>query len=152
MITRAKTNAGFTLIELMIAVAVVGMLSAIAYPSFLTYIAKGKRTECRGGILQTLQQQERYFTQYNRYAVYAANATNPPTKQFSGDTLAVSACTIHTSLCAGAADATGCIEVRATPRATDPDGIDYIFLNSDGAKGCSVSGTRPTTTLSICWP
>lgn len=152
MITQRKTTAGFTLIELMITVVIIGILAAIAYPSYVSYITKGKRTECRGGILQTLQQQERYFTQYNKYAVYTAVAANPPTRQFSGDTLAASACTIHTDLCASTADATACIEVRATPIRTDPQSIDYIYLNSDGAKGCSVSGSRTTTTLSICWP
>ena len=47
-----KTHRGFTLIEVMIVVAIVGILSAIALPSYNEYIRRGHRAEARAGLLQ----------------------------------------------------------------------------------------------------
>lgn len=58
---------GFTLIELMITVAVVAILAAIAIPSYQDSIWKGKRAEAKAAILKGLQAEERYYTQNNTY-------------------------------------------------------------------------------------
>lgn len=63
-----KRNHGFTLIELMIAVAIVGILAAIAYPSYLDQVRKSKRSDARSLVLQTANRQERYFTTHYEYA------------------------------------------------------------------------------------
>lgn len=149
-------DAGFTLIELMITVAVIGVLAAIAYPSYVDQIAKGKRTECRAGVMQAMQQQERYFSQMNTYVTVASTATSPPIKVFSGDNPSNSACTLSSVACAANAGGTAptagqCIEVRATPRTADPKKISYLYMNSDGQRGCAIDGTR-TTTDKVCWP
>lgn len=148
-------KSGFTLIEVMIVVAVIGVLAAIAYPSYVGQVAKGKRNECRAGVLQVMQQQERYFSQKNQYVKADSSTSSPAVKVFSGDNLNGSACTISSEVCQ--ADAAGntrdektCIEVRATPRFSDPKKISYLFLNSDGQRGCEVDGTR-TTTEKTCW-
>lgn len=48
--SRMKTTAGFTIIELMITVALIGILSAIAIPNFLDYQSKARRSEAFGNV------------------------------------------------------------------------------------------------------
>lgn len=58
---------GFTLVELMIAVAIVGILAAVAIPSYRESVARGQRAEARAALLENAQFLERNFTLCNRY-------------------------------------------------------------------------------------
>lgn len=58
---------GFTLIELMIVVAVIGILAAIAYPSYQDSIRKSRRADAKSALLELAQFMERNYTLSNRY-------------------------------------------------------------------------------------
>lgn len=63
----SKNVWGFTLIELMIVVAILGILSAIAYPAYTDYVRRGQRAEAKSLLLQNAQFLERNMTENNVY-------------------------------------------------------------------------------------
>jgi type IV pilus assembly protein PilE len=146
-----KKSSGFTLIELMITVAIIGILSALAYPSYISYIEKGRRAECRSGLLKTMQQQERYFTQRNTYLEFTSGSTTATVSSFSGEKLATSACEIAGVQCGTAAINT-CVELVAKPKYTESK-ITELYFDSAGQKLCKlIGGSTKITDSTTCWP
>ena len=72
-----KRQRGFTLIELMITVAVIAILAAIAYPSYQDSIRKSRRTDAKNALTQAAANMERYYTEKNTYAMPAICGGTP---------------------------------------------------------------------------
>ncbi|HFC3340103.1 TPA: type IV pilin protein [Neisseria gonorrhoeae] len=64
---------GFTLLELMIAVAILGILTLIAYPSYKTYIRRARLSEVKSTLLVNAQNLERYYRQKGTFQTYDKN-------------------------------------------------------------------------------
>lgn len=62
-----RSQNGFTLIELMITVVIIGILASIAYPSYQEFVKRSNRTEGQAFLSEVAARQERYFVQNNDY-------------------------------------------------------------------------------------
>ena len=76
---------GFTLIELMIVVTVVGILASVSYPSYVEYVRRGHRAEARAGLMQAAQWMERAATATGTYPGIDAFAATALTTVPSGN-------------------------------------------------------------------
>jgi type IV pilus assembly protein PilE len=65
---------GFTLIELMIVVAIAGIIAAIAYPSYQEQMRKTRRADGQTELMKIMNVQERFFTNYGSYTTSITNA------------------------------------------------------------------------------
>lgn len=65
---RSKEQLGFTLIELMIVVAMVAILAAIALPAYQRYVFRTRRAEGHEMLMRVAAAQERYYTNFNQYS------------------------------------------------------------------------------------
>ncbi len=140
---RPTRQRGFTLTELMITVAIVGILGVIAYPVYQDSVRKGKRAEGRTALLDFMQQQERFLSQSGSYSAVSAGATGVPFKTFSGDNATSAAYRLGSEACTGLS-LRECVRVFAVPQFTDTDGGTLRIL-STGLKDCT--GSKPA----LCW-
>ena len=62
-----KKLRGFSLLELMIVVAIVGIIAAFAYPSYLEQVRKTRRADCSGALAGMGNAMERFFTVNSTY-------------------------------------------------------------------------------------
>lgn len=67
-ISHTPRRQGFSLIELMVALAVAGILAAIAYPAFTAQMMRGRRAEAVAALSAVMQAQERYRSNASAYA------------------------------------------------------------------------------------
>lgn len=79
--TGVPRRRGFSLLELMIAVVIVGVLAAIAYPSYLDYVRRGNRSAAQTYMMTIANRQEQYLLTNRSYApTDAALNLSPPTE------------------------------------------------------------------------
>ena len=137
---KAAHRSGFTLIELMIAVAVAAILAGIAYPSYIEHVRKAKRTE---GKVALLQQQERFYSQRGSYIAFSSSSVDEDEKRFkwySGETEKSSAYEIVGDACQGET-IKNCVLLTAKPGTSKVDtnfkdsACGNLTITSTGIKG-----------------
>lgn len=72
---------GFTLVELLVTVAIIGILISVVYPSYQDNIRKTRRAEAQGDLLELVSFMERYYTENNRYRTGGGGAPTLPFTQ-----------------------------------------------------------------------
>lgn len=141
-------QAAFTLIEVMIVVAIVGILAAVAYPSYQEFVRRGARAEARAAVLNMAQLQERNFSDRGLYAAVDGSSAAPwlAINYFSGSSYASRKYDITVGINVVVGSNTLPYVITATPANgfTDPT-CGNLTLDSSGTKG-STAGTVDT-----CW-
>jgi type IV pilus assembly protein PilA len=77
VLNNMRSKKGFTLIELMVVVAIIGILASIAIPNFLRFQAKSKQSEARLLLSGIFTAQTSYFSENNRYGSFNEIAWSP---------------------------------------------------------------------------
>lgn len=125
---------GFTIVEIMIVVAIVSILMTIAMPSYQKHVRKGKRGEGIGAIQMVLEAQERYYADHRTYAntLTKLGLSNPYITEQSIYSLTLGACSGQAL--------TQCVEVTATALGGQAQDGNLI-ANTQGKK---IRGTNDT--------
>ena len=132
-----NNKTGFTLIELMVVVAIVAILAAVAVPSYQQFVQDGRRAECKAFALDIASRQERYWTQNSTYGVL--DEDNDDLSMPNGDQSENGYCS---------ADVTGgstfLIEITMTPADTE---CGELTLSNTGERKVTKAGANAAE----CW-
>lgn len=137
---------GFTLIELMIVVAIIGILGAIAYPSYTSSVARGRRADAQKLLLEASQFMQRFYVANNSYA--DANGKPPSLPATLSSTKGSSGSTVY-DITVTAADQMG-YTLKATRNSSGPmarDECGTFVLESSGRRTLESS----SKTAGDCW-
>jgi len=63
-----KNNTGFSLMELLVTIVILGILASIAYPTYTEQIRKSRRADAKAALLELSQRQENFYVDNNKYA------------------------------------------------------------------------------------
>lgn len=144
---RSLRNAGgFTLIELLITVAIIGILAAIAYPSFVEYIRKSRRAEGIAALTQIQQTQERWRAKSPTYAANAVLSTSWP----NGLGIATTTSSGYYTLAISGNTATG-YTATATAAGGQLADSKCTSLSVQLSNGTVTYSATPTANANRCW-
>lgn len=140
---------GFTLIELIIVLLVIGILSTIAYPGYRQYMAKARRSDGQAALLNLATRMERYYSEQNTYQT-ATIGTGNATDVLSSSASAEGWYTLSIPTKSASA-----YTLQATPvgaQGTSDVSCQSLTLNNLGAKGIANGPSgAPTSTATKCW-
>jgi type IV pilus assembly protein PilE len=141
-----RPRRGFTLIEVMITAAIVGILAAIALPAYTSYVARARRADARAQLMQAAQFMQRFYTANDQYVNDRAGnniSTQMPSNlmQSPADGPQIYALTINATV---SAYTLTMAPLSSSTLASDACGS--FTLTSTGVRG--VTGTQ---SRDICW-
>ena len=130
-----KKNTGFTLIEMMITVAVIGILAAIAYPSYRSYVIRSHQSSAKALLYENAHAMERQHTTSGSYVNAALPYTQYPE---TGDG-------IYTITLVAASTTADSYLLRASPmtgQGVAMVGTEQLQVDENGSFSCAVAGVQ----------
>ena len=141
------TSRGFTLIELMVVAAIVAIIAAVGYPSYLSHVRKTARAEAKVRLLQVAQLQERYFTEQNTYTLNIAGLLGVTGTVYSSSTNDAGS-KYQITVAAGGAGIAQSYTLEAVPQGGQVDDADCGTLRLLHTGKKEITGT---STATKCW-
>lgn len=139
---------GFTMVELLVVLVLIGLLASWAWPGLQSLAIKARRSEGRAALVQAMQQQERYYTAHNSYVAFSREEPNG-FLWYSGTAPARSAYELQARACPGGT-LDSCVRIEASPgtaavnsTSADPQ-CGTLFLTSRGERGADGDSSQ-------CW-
>lgn len=145
----SKYQRGINLIELMVVVAIIGIIAAFAYPSYLQQIRDTRRADCSGALVSLGNAMERHYSINGSYLGAAAAGANTGTPGIYAATCPVDggAPTYNITIAAAAASTYTLNAAPTGPQTGDKCGT--LTLTNTGVKG--INGAAAGMTWDNCW-
>jgi type IV pilus assembly protein PilE len=148
----ARRGRGLTLIEVLIAVAIVAVLTAIAVPMYSQYLVRGQRAAAKTALLQMSQAMERYYT---ACGTYATTTTGPCAGTISSTVVYplstfVSGSTGCNAMSPASGGATYCLSAAPLPAVSPTSYTLQAVPCGDGGSGCPAGTSNLSFTDPAC--
>ncbi|MDY6921506.1 MAG: type IV pilin protein [Pseudomonadota bacterium] len=142
----AISNKGFTLIEVMIVVAIIAIIAAIGYPSYQESVYKSRRADGRAALQEAAARQERIYVESNSYTSDVAKLVSNGDGSSSPEGYYGISVSLSCDRTVGGATYYSCFTLTATPQGAQAGDTDCttLTLTHTGVKGATGGGTT-------CW-
>ncbi len=148
MPNRSVQHLGFTLVELMIVVAIVSIIGLIAYPSYMENVKKARRADAQAVLTGFAGAMERYYTENNTYNGAAQSGNTGPPAIYSTEA-PIDGGIKYYDLTIQSASTTA-YELRATPKGAQA-GDGFLSLNSVGVRGWDANNNNSIDAGENAW-